>query len=370
MVPMRFLISLMCTFPFLLGCAPNKVMSNKKHQIIKTLNSPDSSYSFKTIVTKNIDLERTKNINNMIHYTSLYFPIKRPLTVILWNNQQQSFSDVSSDYCLVMSDKRSLNKCILKLQNASNQPFASVFTNYSTTTKQSVIVGDNQFWHRYHDVQDNKRHQQYLQIAAHEYYHAYQNTTAHYDRSLKQWVQPVSLPCNPENKKTAPCYRYLGPIWLTEGSAELVGVLMAAKAKKIVFHEVMSSMLIKQKVLAEQVMQKGEPLSLKAYETSTDIASVKHKYTFSAHYEMGAWAVLYLMSITGPDKVLKDFYQDIAVLHRKTNGKGWQAAFRQNFGMEIDDFYAKFKLFNQQSHQAKMQLADKVWRQFNERTIN
>ena len=58
----------------------------------------------------------------------------------------------------------------------------------------------------------------------------------------------------------------------------------------------------------------------------------------AAAYDLGAWAVGYLLNKVGQTALLDTFYPSL-------NELGWEGAFQKTFGMSSEDFYAEFNLF-------------------------
>ena len=85
---------------------------------------------------------------------------------------------------------------------------------------------------------------------------------------------------------------------------------------------------------------------------------------FYAHfqYDGGAWAMAYLRYLKGTNKgVFTNYYKDIAELERtwRKKGKmdyGWQKSFQKNFGMTVNQFYAKFNRFMKWSTSRQMKI--------------
>ena len=57
-----------------------------------------------------------------------------------------------------------------------------------------------------------------------------------------------------------------------------------------------------------------------------------------AAYDLGAWAVAYLLNKVGQEALLDTFYPSL-------NELGWEGAFQKTFGMSSEDFSAEFDLF-------------------------
>ena len=55
-------------------------------------------------------------------------------------------------------------------------------------------------------------------------------------------------------------------------------------------------------------------------------------------YDLGTWAVAYLISIAGLDSYREDFYNDL-------NQYGWEGSFSINFGLSPSEFLVSFHEF-------------------------
>jgi hypothetical protein len=57
-----------------------------------------------------------------------------------------------------------------------------------------------------------------------------------------------------------------------------------------------------------------------------------------AAYELGAWGIAYLHSMSSDDRLVDVFYP-------RLDAVGWESAFEEAFGMTSDQFYADFEVF-------------------------
>ena len=55
-------------------------------------------------------------------------------------------------------------------------------------------------------------------------------------------------------------------------------------------------------------------------------------------YDLGSWAIAYLISLSDLDTYRKDFYNDL-------NQHGWEESFSINFNMSSDEFLVSFHEF-------------------------
>ena len=68
-----------------------------------------------------------------------------------------------------------------------------------------------------------------------------------------------------------------------------------------------------------------------------------HEFTYQRHcegaaFELGVWAIAYLLHKAGQDALLDTFYPCLEEL-------GWEGAFQETFGMSSEAFSDEFALF-------------------------
>ena len=66
-------------------------------------------------------------------------------------------------------------------------------------------------------------------------------------------------------------------------------------------------------------------------------------------YELGAWAIAYLVDLTGPDVLLAEF-------HPKVEELGWQGAFESAAGLSLEDFDSGFTAFMEKSNEDRLRI--------------
>jgi hypothetical protein len=128
-----------------------------------------------------------------------------------------------------------------------------------------------------------------------------------------------------------------GEPWFFEGSAEFMALrevsnlrnggelpLYEGAQNDLDFFELMRKKLDH----AKQILSTHKKLSLKQSK-QLGVLSV---------YEIGTWAVAYLVNKTNPEILLQTFYPN---LEKMT----WDEAFNETFGMSVSDFYSEFAQF-------------------------
>lgn len=66
-------------------------------------------------------------------------------------------------------------------------------------------------------------------------------------------------------------------------------------------------------------------------------------------YELGAWAIAYLVDLTGPDVLLEEFHPTVEEL-------GWRGAFESAAGLSLEDFDAGFTGFMEKSNEDRLRI--------------
>ena len=162
------------------------------------------------------------------------------------------------------------------------------------------------------------------QIIFHEYFHAVQRSAS---------PSTVDIEKNPVIKK-----KFFGPRWFSEGSAEFLSFravsdlrlrgelpLYEGELDDFNFHDVMVERLDS----AKASMLRYKSLKLE------DAGVYDPKLS---PYDIGPWAIAYLVHKTGPNVLLDTFYPNIAKL-------GWAKTFKLAFGMSPAQFEADFMKF-------------------------
>ncbi len=162
-----------------------------------------------------------------------------------------------------------------------------------------------------------------LKTVFHEYWHAVQSQ--HLDADLPREMRE----------------ELMGPVWFVEGSAEYMAQYQRARARAggllpdvpagdypFIFSEQMQGKL---GIVDEELAGNCSGRRLITIERYDDPCSF-------LGYDMGAWAIAYLESITEPDVLLRKF-------HPRVQDLGWLAAFEATAGMTLEEFDAEFHDF-------------------------
>ncbi|MHC4389328.1 MAG: hypothetical protein ACYSX1_12090, partial [Planctomycetota bacterium] len=154
----------------------------------------------------------------------------------------------------------------------------------------------------------------------HEYFHA---------------VQQAHIQSSDSDERIA----LKGPLWFNEGAAEYmaqttVRKLWASGKLTIIDNSGLSSF----EQSFENKMKSGKKrIENNCPGVKLDDITYGHDCEKVA-YDLGAWAVAYLLNKVGQTALLDTFYPSL-------NELGWEGAFQKTFGMSSEDFYAEFNLF-------------------------
>jgi hypothetical protein len=162
------------------------------------------------------------------------------------------------------------------------------------------------------------------QVIFHEYFHVVQRSAS---------PNTVDIEKNPVLKK-----KFFGPRWFSEGSAEFMSFravsdlrlrgelpLYEGQLDDLNFHDEMVTKLD----AAKASMLRYKNLTLE------DAGEYDPKLS---PYDIGPWAIAYLVHKTSPDVLLDTFYPNIAKL-------GWAKTFKLSFGMSPAEFEKEFMKF-------------------------
>ena len=147
----------------------------------------------------------------------------------------------------------------------------------------------------------------YNVVTMHEYFHVYQQANIFtYDYNERAELMVV----NP---------------WWSEGGAEYMAQLLYSQQEGV------SSNYLEQR-MAWKMSSKSDLIE---NELISDIPYGERAYIA---YDLGTWAIAYLISLTDLESYRVDFYNDL-------NQYGWEESFNINFDMTSDDFLVSFHEF-------------------------
>lgn len=166
----------------------------------------------------------------------------------------------------------------------------------------------------------------------HEYFHAIQRTYQN---------QPQAEPNQPD--------KFDGPDWIVEGLA----VYMSEYAVGMLRDTGTLDHMRKPKYETEEEYRSYEAINASLMAKLDDIEDLKKEKPYIslktcgpawksvAPYVFGAWAAAYLSHIAGKEAFINKYYPAIDSI-------GWEQAFKQAFGMSINEFYIEFDQFMKQ----------------------
>ena len=170
-----------------------------------------------------------------------------------------------------------------------------------------------------------------LKTVLHEYWHAVQHS---FIQTL-DWDQRDEL---------------MGPVWFVEGSAEYMAQFGVADLRSQGLlpdvpmgdwpFEFDGNMENNLRNIDSALSGECEGRELTSITEYSDPCS-------GLGYDMGAWAIAYLLNIAGDDVLLDKFHPDLEI-------NGWQDSFEQVAGMSLDQFNAEFMEFMDQSTGERM----------------
>jgi hypothetical protein len=173
-------------------------------------------------------------------------------------------------------------------------------------------------------------------VTIHEYVHAFQS-------NYTIWGNDIAAERAGRVEDYSP-----GPVWLEEGVADYLGMKIAYQNGQ--FDQFSSRM--KENLESARWIKKTHGLTLKDVETRKGqerVNKICDGCGGRLYYDTATWAMLYLESLVGENKLIKKYYPQIPYL-------GWKRAFKKAFGMSMNQFYAKFNRFMNWSETRQLKL--------------
>lgn len=266
-----------------------------------------------------------------------YWPNYGPLEVWVTGIQTMPIFNMVNEYCARRSELKQMNKftCLDKYRNGSFEEYrkwsAIDAVNQEHRMQGQLSPTAEYGFHQINlsnpagftdEYSDYSAYDQ--QIIFHEYFHAVQRSAS---------PSTVDIEKNPVIKK-----KFFGPRWFSEGSAEFMSFravsdlrlrgelpLYEGELDDFNFHDVMVERLD----AAKASMLRYKNLTLE------DAGEYDPKLS---PYDIGSWAIAYLVHKTSPDVLLDTFYPNIAKL-------GWAKTFKLAFGMSPAQFETEFIKF-------------------------
>ena len=266
-----------------------------------------------------------------------YWPNYGPLEVWVTGIQTMPIFNMINEYCARRADLKQMNKFTCLDENRYNS-----FEEYrkwsaiDAVERDHHLRGELSLTAKYGFLQiilsnpagfsdefpEYAAHDQ--QIIFHEYFHVVQRSAS---------PSSIDIEYNPAIRK-----KFFGPTWFSEGSAEFMSLravsdlrlrgelpIYEGELDDLSFHDAMVGKLDSSK--ASMLRYKNLKLS------DADGRSEK-----LSPYDIGTWAIAYLVNKTSPNVLLDTFYPNIANL-------GWAKTFKLAFGMSPAEFEKEFMKF-------------------------
>jgi hypothetical protein len=276
-------------------------------------------------------------IEETFQKASQYWPNYGPLEIWVTGIQTMPIFNMINDYCDRRSELKQMNKftCLDKNRNGSFEEYRK-WSAIDVMEREHRMQGQLTHTAEYGFLQiilsnpagftdefsEYTAHDQ--QIIFHEYFHVVQRSAS---------PSTVDIEFNPATRK-----KFFGPTWFSEGSAEFMSLravsdlrlrgelpIYEGELDDFSFHDAMVGKLDSAK--ASMLRHKNLNLS------DADWRSEK-----LSPYDIGAWAIAYLVQKTSPNVLLDTFYPNIADL-------GWAKTFKLSFGMSPAEFEKEFMKF-------------------------
>ena len=276
------------------------------------------------ILAPDVDAGTLDKIQEGLYHATKLFPVSvEELTteigvqdyigITLWNSESSDLPSLARDNCLFRydigggrPDCEEILISMFDMRTGAKAGNANIFSSSGFT-----IMAPYGTWSRYANSDVESHRSDFRKVLGHEYFHSYQQ--AHRLR-VPQETRPA--------------------LWLTEGSAEYAGNMIAADAGWIDWGHA-----LRWRMTAIQTALDAYPqLSIAMNENRQQRDDLDITFRHIATYEMGFWATAFAASISSNDAILKHFWDDL-------EGYGWKESFRRNVGHSVEDFYVLFQQF-------------------------
>ena len=266
-----------------------------------------------------------------------YWPNYGPLEVWVTGIQTMPIFNMINEYCDRRSELKQMNKftCLDKNRNGSFEEYRK-WSAIDAIERDHRMQGQLTHTAKYGFLQiilsnpagftdEFSEYAAYdQQMIFHEYFHVIQYSA---------FPSTVDIDNNRANNK-----KFFGPAWFSEGSAEFMSLravsdlrlrgelpLYEGELDDLNFHDAMVGKLD----AAKATLLRYKNLKL------SDAAVYDSELS---PYNIGAWAIAYLVHKTSPNVLLDTFYPNIAIL-------GWAKTFKLAFGMSPAQFETEFMKF-------------------------
>ena len=300
--------------------------------ISKGWNSPtkiETTYMLASDLSSDSLQEVKRGIDVVEDYLGIYGPYK----VYIVGTDEKEAEIMAEDYCEWAYDRQDFSHCMndqgVAIKEIAHYKGANAFAQHShhlEKPNQSFVIGNP----LQIDVGFGSK------IAAHETVHIYQNAhhVYRFDPETHQVLNYDSL-----------------PRWLEEGSAEFLALYLSDKEGCVSFRQMMEEAM----GAVHELRREYPQLSIRDLhdEESTYATEKVCDYCVGRlQYEFGQWATALLVEKSSIDILYKKFIPEMHLAGR-------DSAFKQYFGLTIEEFYAEFELFLELDINAQMKILPK-----------
>jgi hypothetical protein len=266
-----------------------------------------------------------------------YWPNYGPLEVWVTGIQTMPIFNMINEYCDRRSELKQMNKftCLDKNRNGSFEEYRK-WSAIDAIERDHRMQGQLTHTAKYGFLQIilsnpagfTDEFSEYAvddqQLIFHEYFHVIQYSA---------FPSTVDIDNNPANDK-----KFFGPAWFSEGSAEFMSLRAVSdlrlRGELPVYEGEIDDLNFHDAMVGKLDAAKASLLRYKNLKLS-DAAEYDSE---PSPYNIGAWAIAYLVHKTSPNVLLDTFYPNIAKL-------GWTKTFKLSFGMSPAQFETEFMKF-------------------------
>ena len=266
-----------------------------------------------------------------------YWPNHGPLEVWVTGIKPAPIIEMVTDYCTRRVDLKQMDKfvCLDENRNGTFEEFrkwSAIFQRYGENYAQGVASDTGKYG--FHEIVLSypfgftdaapELAAKYQQLIFHEYFHI---------------VQGAAIPSNADTANSrAVRNRLMGPRWFSEGTAEYVSLLAVDELRRSGHLPIYEGSLDDYSFTNEMMENlKGAKASLSKKKNIT-LAGAEHLVEDISPYDVGPWAIAYLVNKSSPNVLLDVVYPNIAQL-------GWSKTFKLAFGMGPAQFEKEFMKF-------------------------
>ena len=282
--------------------------------------------------------QRTRDrVEETLLKAAQYWPNYGPLEIWVPGIQTMPIVELVNEYCARRVELNQIEKFACLDQNRNSQ-----FEEFRKWSAISAFNGEN----TYHGELTDTAKYGFLQITLanpvgftdqfaeysalhqqvifHEYFHVVQSSAISNDADIAG---------DPSHRK-----KLFGPPWFLEGSAEYMSLSAVTNLRfraELPLYDGTLEDLDFQNVMVEK-LERAKTGLIKKKDFALRDATYWNDYV--SPYDIGPWAIAYLIHKTGPNVLLDTFYPNL-------NRLGWVGSFKLSFGMSPAQFQSEFLNF-------------------------